>query len=127
MKAKYTIQVEKRAREYPKFDRVGNRQDMRDYAAKPKAYVFLEGESIFDNLVNRRNRPVKAYRGLLEMALADIGEEEATYYWNQKAGCSCGCSPGFILSNTKDNKFDIFITLKQEKVEEEVEPVKAAA
>ena len=125
MKAKYTIQVEKREREYPKYNRDSYRRDLRDYAARPKAYVFLEGETIFENLANRRSRPVKAYRGLLEMALADAGEENATYYWSQKAGCSCGCSPGFILSNTKDNKFDIFITLKQEKEEPAVEAAAA--
>jgi hypothetical protein len=37
-------------------------------------------------------------------------------YWNfsRKAGCSCGCSKGFIRDSYYDNHFDYFITVELE-------------
>jgi hypothetical protein len=49
---------------------------------KARVYIWEEGESIMDNF--------------LRDCLAERGVDVAELKWSQKAGCSCGCSPGFI-------------------------------
>ena len=115
------IKVEKRDRSW------ASCRTQREFSAKPRAYIFQEGESILENLANRRNRPVKLYRAYLEHALMVVGQPDATAYWNQKAGCNCGCSPGFIINNAS-GKFDLFITVKyvRDEVKEEEQVADAA-
>ena len=74
----------------------------REQRGKSHLSVYMKGESIWDNLMNRRNRPTKIWKMVGETACASLGMEEelfAKMYWNQKAGCSCGCSPAFIMPN----------------------------
>lgn len=88
--------------------------------ARARAYVFEEGESIMDNLMNRHSRPVELYRMALQMALVDAGvegAEELKMTWSQKAGCSCGCSPGFLIEGmpNKEVYVDVRLTYTKEK------------
>jgi hypothetical protein len=65
-----------------------------------KIYFFIEGENVLENLLNRHSRPHQLYKTLfprIKAALKLTGDIDA--YWSQKAGCSCGCSPGFIVKN----------------------------
>lgn len=70
-----------------------------------RLYVSVSGENIIQNLENRFDRPVKEYRRLLAPVLQLLSravpfnpiEPVIKARWSQKAGCSCGCSPGFIL------------------------------
>ncbi len=83
---------------------------------KPRAYIFEQGESILDNLARRRCRPpVDIYRVALKRGLEQLGENNpgaaSTAVWSQKAGCSCGCSPGFILDTTPSMN-EYFIDIK---------------
>jgi hypothetical protein len=88
------------------------------YNSKPRLYVFVEGENILENLAFRTNRPSKLYRTILKEAFRRLGlPEDTKAYWSQKAGCGCGCSPGFILDipqnwgyNSGDRK-DYFVTV----------------
>ena len=79
-------------------------------------YVFDERgkkETIIDNLMNRRNRPHKEYKTHLATVLnkSDIPVSFIKHaQWSQKAGCSCGCSPGFIIKGHVGK--EIFVTLK---------------
>ena len=67
-------------------------------------YFFLTGESIMENLQNRRNRPNKEFKALLGKVFEKTkfnqlwldGHIKAN--WSQQCGCSCGCSPGFRLT-----------------------------
>lgn len=88
---------------------------------KPRVYFFHD-ESILENLENRRSRPYNEYRKLMPEVLkkanknpdfADIPENTKAA-WSQKAGCSCGCSPGFILQtdNVCLEGVEIFVELK---------------
>jgi len=59
-------------------------------------YVNLTGETIWENLQNRRTRPYTEWRRLLAPLAAELGiPEGARLAWNRRAGCSCPCSPGF--------------------------------
>jgi hypothetical protein len=86
---------------------------------KGKIYFFPEGESLLQNLQNRRTRPSAEYRKVLSEALqiAGMSKEDSDRVtrlcsWAQKAGCSCGCSPGFIDQIGKLYGKSVFITVK---------------
>ena len=74
-----------------------------------RVYIWPEGESLLENIMNRRSRPTKLYRdilpGLREYLVANYGAYSGmSFRWNQKAGCTCGCSPGFVLDCGVRNK-----------------------
>lgn len=92
----------------------------RDYFKAPRMYVSVSDESIVDNLANRRRRPYNVYKTLIHSSgisrVLNLGD---TLRWSQYAGCTCPCSPGFILpmqSLTTDDGsvwsyFDVWATL----------------
>ncbi len=49
----------------------------------------------------RRNNPFKDYREqVLPKAFPMLGlPADTKVRWSQKAGCSCGCSPGFVITS----------------------------
>lgn len=62
-----------------------------------------QGETMMDNLMNRRFRPHKEYSVFLPDIILDLEYKhgivvEGKPKWRQKAGCTCGCSPGFLLT-----------------------------
>lgn len=72
-----------------------------------KAYVWVSGESVLDNLFNRHSRPYKFYQDeILPSILEQVSKEHPEFNidtnaknwgWRSKCGCSmCPCSPGFI-------------------------------
>lgn len=70
----------------------------REYDAKPRLYVSIDAENMLENFAYRWDRPAREYRKLLPAifeALQLPADTKAS--WSQKAGCSCGCSPGFVL------------------------------
>ena len=88
-------------------------RNVREFYQASRVYVWPRGESILENLCNRRSRPYTEYRKLLA---GKSFMEKAR--WSQKAGCSCGCSPGFILDRTlhKDDKpVDFHVEVADEK------------
>lgn len=75
----------------------------REYNSRTRVYFWPKSESIIENMRNRRSRPFNEYRKLLPEALVKAGLDVSTAVgarWSQKAGCQCGCSPGFILQST---------------------------
>jgi len=65
---------------------------------KSRFYVQPVNETIMDNLINRRNRPISEYRAFAKDFIAQVFDVQHTLRWSQKAGCSmCPCSPGFIV------------------------------
>lgn len=77
--------------------------DRRDWLKGTRVYVDEVGETILDNLRDRNGRPTKAYKTAVLEALKHIELEGYRVCWSQRAGCGCGCSPGFIL-RSPDNK-----------------------
>ena len=105
------LKTEKRDRTYnPRFE------TWRQYNAKPRLYVWLDRETLGDNLVNRTTRPHKLYRKHLAEMFNQLGlPAETKARWLQTAGCSCGCSPGFVLDLPNDfegnRRFDCNVTI----------------
>jgi hypothetical protein len=85
---------------------------------KTKMYFSPEGETVLDQfLVGRRTRPNTLLRKLIPEALKRANVANLSEYtkssWSRKAGCTCGCSPGFVLSEWAS--VNIFVTYKIEE------------
>jgi hypothetical protein len=66
----------------------------------PRVHVFPQGESVLEHLVDRHSRPYALYRReVLPQVWEQLGIDPATVKvrWDQYAGCTCPCSPGFIV------------------------------
>jgi hypothetical protein len=68
--------------------------------------------------MNRHRRPYATWRKAIRTALAKVDIDLSKMAWSQKAGCSCPCSPGFVLNkqNLEVNGevfylYDIWVTL----------------
>lgn len=83
---------------------------------KPVIFIHPQGESILENLANRKDRPYTAYRKEVipnVMKMLGIGGD-VKVRWSQRAGCSCPCSPGFIVEGGESWKIgqkDIHVTV----------------
>lgn len=80
-----------------KVEKFPARNDRRTYRTAPSiVFVNVEGETLLEDLMNRKCRPYTTYKHLLNAHLQELGiPVDAKLAWNQKAGCSCPCSPGF--------------------------------
>lgn len=90
---------------------------------KSRAYVFIENESILDNLNNRRNRPNAIYKEIVAKAFAVIDMNQDTtgkLRWSQNAGCSCACSPGFIVDGVQGYEFFITVDTDSETLAKKI-------
>ena len=75
-------------------------------------YVGIEGESFWENFADRTSRPHTAWRPYVIQALKNAGVEFKNIRWSQKAGCSCPCSPGFIVQGGTYPAKDYWVTLR---------------
>jgi hypothetical protein len=101
------------------YETYGSRQG-EPYRFNNKLYIWPEGESVIDNLFNRRNRPSNAWKKeIIPAIMAKLQEVDPQIYervkgekwgWRQKCGCSCPCSPGFV--GTSHGKYTIHATVK---------------
>jgi hypothetical protein len=75
--------------------------------------VYVNEESIMENLIYRKSRPTKIYRDIINQVREQIQEEYkidlSEFVWNQRAFCSCGCSPAFLVLS--DRGWNIRITV----------------
>jgi hypothetical protein len=74
--------------------------------------------NVIEDLMNRHRRPYATWRKAIRTALAKVDIDLSKMAWSQKAGCSCPCSPGFVLNkqNLEVNGevfylYDIWVTL----------------
>lgn len=89
---------------------IQNGRRVRYLPKKSRIYIFPKGESILENLNNRRQRPHTAYKKeLVPEILQKLGlPADTKVAWSQKAGCACGCSPGFVIPSEWD--YEVFVT-----------------
>jgi len=70
----------------------------REMTRKSRMSVHVKNEDVFENMVNRRNRPVDEWRKILrDRVFPKVGLPRTGMKWSQYAYCSCPCSPAFIL------------------------------
>jgi hypothetical protein len=79
---------------------------------KTRVYIWPEGETIFENLSNRKSRPNAEYR---KQVMGDVLEHmglpsNTKIRWSQYAGCSCPCSPGFIIDESYGKSVHVTVT-----------------
>lgn len=95
--------------------RANDRTPQRELNKKPRVYAHADVPfNVLEDLENRGRRPHKVYRPLVIEALAQIGLTGVKLNWSQYAGCTCPCSPGFILTPTTQavqHGLDIWVTL----------------
>lgn len=92
-----------------------SRREFNKFNSDSRAYVHAKGETIWQNLNNRRNRPISLYRSMLLEAHPEL---EGRIRWSQNAGCSCGCSPGFIIDHVvrvDGTPADIYLTITMDE------------
>lgn len=82
---------------------------LRPRSCKSRAYITPKCESVLGNIENRFKRPVVLYREILTQVLKEMSHVGIEASWSQRAGCSCGCSPGFVLNAHWD--FDIHVSV----------------
>jgi hypothetical protein len=80
---------------------------------KMRVYLFRKRETVWQNLKNRRNRDRSLWRKMTLQIMEKFGYDNVEMTFSQKAGCQCGCSPGFIVN--KKNGKELFITYNQVK------------
>jgi hypothetical protein len=109
-------------------------RDNRGYTAAPRLYVSVADETILDNLANRGRRPYNVYKSLIRSSgLGEILSLERLS-WSQHAGCSCPCSPGFILNSqlveiegSRTFYWDAWLKLDGAPAVDETKPARALA
>jgi hypothetical protein len=85
---------------------------MRDRDKPRRVYVGFKDWTVMEDLHNRTRRPYQLWKEPMLEALARIGVEPETARWSQKAGCSCPCSPGFVINGDRiHNDYSYWITL----------------
>ena len=93
-----------------RYKRSAGYKNARSYNKKHRIYIWVEDESLMDNLMNRHDRPHKMYR---EQILPEVFEQlgwpaDTTVKWSQYAGCPCSCSPGFIVQKKIGSEYGHF-------------------
>ena len=88
---------------------------------RPRIYISPDGETVMENFTEgRHTRPYTQYRkDVLPALFRKLGLDASSIKagWSQKAGCSCPCSPGFIV-NKGEVPWDIHVTVTDEYVRE---------
>lgn len=84
--------------------------------ANARVYFWLPNNSFFADLFSgdRWNKPYKEYRKLLPDVFERVGWKPSKVNWSQYAGCSCGCSAGFIVKGIKG--IDLHVDIKRGKI-----------
>lgn len=89
------------------------------YSQSPRMYVSVSDETVLDNLVNRKRRPYNVYKTLIHSSGISEVLNLNELRWSQRAGCTCPCSPGFVLGRQSMqigeksfHHFDVWVTLE---------------
>ena len=90
-----------------------NHQEFDSPIRKMRVYLFPKKESVWENFENRRSRDRSLWRKIALQIMDKYGYSNTNMVFSQKAGCQCGCSPGFIV-DVKNGK-ELFITYNQVK------------
>lgn len=87
-------------------------RDLSPNASKGRIYFFPSRENVIEGMMRRGIRPHQVWRKLLPIVLKKANKSDKlaeAAAWSQKAGCSCGCSPGFVVEGLDQ---DISVSVK---------------
>jgi hypothetical protein len=91
--------------------------DFKDWNKAPRVYVSTQhnlgnGGTVLDDLVQRRIHSFQFYRKeVMPAVLMAMGlPADTRYRWSRHAGCSCPCSPGFIVTGDTMRR-DVFVNV----------------
>lgn len=89
-----------------------------------RVYVWIENDKrdkpVLDILTGfRYNKPHQIYKEqVIPAVLKKMGvPANSKVRWSQYAGCSCPCSPGFIVSHPGFKPKDVFVSVFKEQPE----------
>lgn len=85
-------------------------------SGKSVVFVNVKDETLFENFAARTTRPYAAWKPFVEEALRAHGFEFSKLTWSNKAGCSCPCSPGFIVT-TGTRGHNIWVTIEADELQ----------
>jgi len=92
--------------------------------------VDIKDESLTDNLTFRHSRPTKLYRQIVNQVRDGITEAHgidlSDFVWSQRAWCSCGCSPAFLVLSSRGYRINITVSGIENKMDEKAEARAAA-
>lgn len=82
---------------------------------KARIYFSFKDETILDNLEKRKCRPHTTLRKeVVPQVLRKMGMDPKTKVrWSQYAGCSCPCSPGFIVEDHSAAGKTVWVTVSE--------------
>lgn len=98
---------------------------------KPRLYVHGESFDLLEDLTNRGRRPYKVWRDAVRLLNMETGGVLSLQgmRWSQYAGCSCPCSPGFVLEHQlveadgqATRRFDVWVELKNTAMVDPTKP-----
>lgn len=95
------------------------RSEYNERKNRSRVYIWIDDEGTVENLVNRVNRPVALWKKIALAGLREFGltiESIGGLQWSQYAGCSCACSPGFIVKQNLTG-YDFHINVKSKSNE----------
>ncbi len=102
-----------------------SKRNAADYYHRPRIYVGPDGETVMENFTKgRHTRPYTMYRKevlpqlfrVLGLGYGITGDCGIKVGWSQRAGCSCPCSPGFIVKEG-NVPYDIHVTVADKYVD----------
>ena len=81
--------------------------------ATSRLYINARSDNSFsveEQLLNRRLAPKKSlttfvrtqFIKALQQKYPNIGDDAISLKWSRKAGCGCGCSPGYIIKTNNN-------------------------
>lgn len=97
-------------------------------SVKSRLFVWPVGESLLESLRERHDRPVEEYRKLFREVLGSgagrlllgLPDRQFKLSWSQRAGCQCGCSPGFVLDACLGYDLHVDVGYPEEKTKSEI-------
>ena len=97
-----------------------NSEERRQASSKPRIYIWPDDWKVMDDFITRaegikNNDVYKTARkdGTLDEILKRAGLEGGKVGFSRAAGCSCGCSPGFIVNGVRKG-MDVFVNVQPE-------------
>ena len=94
---------------------------IKNYDKETRVYIWPGNESILDQMTTRLCRPHTIWRKeIMPKVLQELGLPlDTEVKWSQYAGCSCPCSPGFIIKGHCEH-MDVHVYLTDKPVEVKV-------